>query len=153
MSDEGLIDAFNGDVGNPGWVSARAQFHYALHEEFDNRGFDYLDIGNKNSYSLKNKIKLIGKKIIKQTMNNSTTKSNNLNSLYTEEEQAFLEKYQGWNLPPTQEEYQRLVELEARASEDSSTSETPKTGQTEATKTYEISFVPNKPKQSKLVEK
>ena len=68
MSEEELIEAFNGDVGNPGWVSARALFHYALREEFDNRGIDYLDIGNKNSFSWKNKIKLIGKKIIKLNM-------------------------------------------------------------------------------------
>lgn len=66
MNDEELIATFNGDVGKPGWVAARSRFHYAIHEEFRNRGFDYSDIFNNNSFSWKNKIKLIGKKIIKQ---------------------------------------------------------------------------------------
>ncbi len=47
MSDKELIDAFNRDVGNPGWVSARGEYHGALRAEFENRGYDYLSIGDK----------------------------------------------------------------------------------------------------------
>lgn len=55
MNDEQLIDSFNKDVSNMGWVGARARFHSALHEEFENRGFDYSIIGNKNSLSFSKK--------------------------------------------------------------------------------------------------
>lgn len=68
MSDEQLIDSFNKDVGNPGWVGARARFHSALYAEFEDRGFDFSAIGNKNSLSFADKIKLIGKKIVKNTL-------------------------------------------------------------------------------------
>ena len=71
MSDEQLIDSFNKDVGNLGWVGARARFHSALHEEFESRGFDFSVIGNKNSFSFANKISLIGKKIEKNTLRTS----------------------------------------------------------------------------------
>jgi len=66
MTDEQLIDLFNKDVGNPGWVGARASFHSALYKEFENRGFDFSVIGNKNSLSFANKVTLIGKKIVKK---------------------------------------------------------------------------------------
>lgn len=68
MSDEQLIDSFNKDVGNPGWVSARGRFHSALREEFENRGFDFSAIGNKNSLSFANKVVLIDKKIVKNIL-------------------------------------------------------------------------------------
>ena len=68
MSDEQLIDAFNEDVGNPGWVGARARFHSALREEFESRGFDFSVIGNKNSLSFSKKVKLIGKKIVENSI-------------------------------------------------------------------------------------
>lgn len=67
MSDEQLIDSFNKDVGNPGWVDARARFHSAIHEEFERRGFDFSIIGNKNSLSFANRITLIGKRIVKNS--------------------------------------------------------------------------------------
>ena len=38
MSDAQLIDAFNREVGNTGWTSARASYGAALHREFDARG-------------------------------------------------------------------------------------------------------------------
>lgn len=73
MSDEELVEAFNGDVGKPVWITARAQFHSALRGEFDNRGFDYSSIGSieKGSFDIGHKIELIGKKIIKQDMDDS----------------------------------------------------------------------------------
>jgi hypothetical protein len=58
MSDNELIDAFNKDVGNPGWVAARGRFHAALREEFIKRGFDFSAIGNDISISFNNKIVL-----------------------------------------------------------------------------------------------
>ena len=64
MSDEQLTESFNKDVGNPGWVGARARFHSALREEFESRGFDFSAIGKKNGLSFTNKIILVGKKII-----------------------------------------------------------------------------------------
>jgi len=64
MSDDQLIEVFNKDVGNSGWVGARARFHSALREEFENRGFDFSGIGNKNKLSFANKIILIDKKIV-----------------------------------------------------------------------------------------
>ena len=68
MSDEQLIEAFNNDVENPGWVAARARFHSALREEFENRDFYFSAIGNKNSLSFKDKITLRDKRIIKNTL-------------------------------------------------------------------------------------
>jgi hypothetical protein len=63
MSDEELIGAFNREVGNPGWVASRGFYLLALHDEFENRGFDYSAIGSKGGLSLRNTIKLAGKKI------------------------------------------------------------------------------------------
>ena len=64
MNNNELIDAFNRDVGNPGWVSARANFLAALHDEFEDRGFDYSAIGDESCMSMMKKIKLTGMKIL-----------------------------------------------------------------------------------------
>jgi hypothetical protein len=60
FTDEELIDAFNRDVGNPGWVSARASYLAALHKEFERRGFEYSAIGGAHRLSLGHKIRLCG---------------------------------------------------------------------------------------------
>jgi len=88
MSDKELIDTFNGDVGKPVWINARAQFHDALRGEFDNRGFDYSSLGSieKGSFDIGHKIELIGKKIIKQNMN--TTKIDSLVEEFNKRAQA-----------------------------------------------------------------
>lgn len=52
MSDEELIKAYKKDIGNPGWVSARAFFISALHEELDFRKLDYSKISNSKILSL-----------------------------------------------------------------------------------------------------
>lgn len=57
-SDIELLEAFNREVWNQGWTSARAEFLSELHREFDNRWFDYSEIGDNESLSFKNKIKL-----------------------------------------------------------------------------------------------
>ncbi|NVP17246.1 hypothetical protein HUU51_00870 [Candidatus Gracilibacteria bacterium] len=60
-SDIELFETFNKEVGNTGWTSTRATFLSELHNEFDNRGFDYSNIGDTKSLSFKNKIILDGK--------------------------------------------------------------------------------------------
>ncbi len=63
MDDKQLIDSFNREVGNPGWTNSRANYLSALHQEFNDRGYDYSDIGGVGSLSIKNKIELLDKKI------------------------------------------------------------------------------------------
>jgi hypothetical protein len=63
FTDEELIGAFNRDVGNPGWVSARASYHVALHREFKLRGFDCSAMA-EFGWSLRSKIKLIGNVVL-----------------------------------------------------------------------------------------
>lgn len=64
MSDEKLIEAFNREVGNSGWVNARAEYLSKLHEEFKVRGYDYSAIGNDGNLSFAHKIGLFGKTIV-----------------------------------------------------------------------------------------
>jgi hypothetical protein len=59
-----MIAAFNEEVGKKGWVSARGTYMAAIHKEFENRGFDYSEIGNDASLSFKNRVKLVKKKIV-----------------------------------------------------------------------------------------
>ena len=63
-SDEEIIEVFNTEVGKGGWGTARASFLGALHEQLNSRKFDYTQIGDKGGYSLKRKVRLIGKTII-----------------------------------------------------------------------------------------
>ena len=63
FTDQELIDAFNREVGNPGWVSARGSYLAALHDEFKHRGFDFSAIGGQDSLSLRSKVRLIGQVI------------------------------------------------------------------------------------------
>lgn len=63
MNNEQLLNAFNKEVGNSGWTSSRSSYLAALHEEFQNRGYDYSAIGNKKYLSLAKRIKLNDKKI------------------------------------------------------------------------------------------
>ncbi len=60
---EQLIEAFNREVGNPGWASSRASYLAALHDEFEEHRYDYAEIGDKYELSLARKVKLVGKKI------------------------------------------------------------------------------------------
>lgn len=62
-SDERIIECFNEEVGKGGWGTARASYLGALHEQLNIRKFDYSEIGDKGSYSLKRKVKLVGKTI------------------------------------------------------------------------------------------
>jgi len=51
-SDIELIEAFNKEVWKNWWTSKRAEFLSELHNEFDNRLFDYSEIGNNKSLGL-----------------------------------------------------------------------------------------------------
>ena len=60
-----LVDAFNREVGNKGWGTARACYLAALHGALDERGVDYSEIGDAKSLSFKQLIVLDpeGKKV------------------------------------------------------------------------------------------
>ena len=62
-SDERLVEYFNRDVGNPGWVAARGRFHHALFSEFRIRGIDISCIQSGDSVSLARKVKHVVKKL------------------------------------------------------------------------------------------
>lgn len=64
LTDTELIDKFNQEVETEGWGTARASYLAAIHQEFKKRGFDYSEIGDERSLSFKNKIELVGKKIL-----------------------------------------------------------------------------------------
>ena len=66
MTDSELVDAFNREVGNPGWTSARGAYLAALHNEFSKRGFIVSPkVGNRYCLSLKHKVKLVKKLVPK----------------------------------------------------------------------------------------
>jgi hypothetical protein len=64
-SDQELIERFNGDVRNPGWVSARARFLTASREELLSRNFDCSEIITAGGMLMGHKIKLENNKLIK----------------------------------------------------------------------------------------
>lgn len=63
MKDIEVIKAFNNQVGNLGWTSSRASYLAALHLEFDERGWNYSEIGDARGLSYRNEVYLVGKKI------------------------------------------------------------------------------------------
>lgn len=69
VTDKDLIERFNLEVDTAGWVTARASYLAAIHQEFNRRGFDYSEIGDEGSLSFKNKIELVGKLIKKPEPN------------------------------------------------------------------------------------
>ena len=64
FSDDELIETFNKEVGNRGWVSARGYYLVALQTEFRTRGFDISEISYDDRFSIKHRVRLIGKKVI-----------------------------------------------------------------------------------------
>lgn len=64
-SDEKMIEVFNGQVYNSGTGSARMAYLGAIRDAFNRRAFDYSEIGDETSMSYMNKVKLVGKKIVK----------------------------------------------------------------------------------------
>ncbi|MGK0364229.1 MAG: hypothetical protein ACI85O_001286 [Saprospiraceae bacterium] len=63
-SDTELLKAFNNEVGNKGWTSARGSFLAALRTSFEKRNIDISAIGDETSFSLKDKIILDGRKVL-----------------------------------------------------------------------------------------
>jgi len=63
LGNEDLIETYNKDVGNPGWVRARGDFHLAMVEEFKRRSINYSAIGNETAVSWSKRIKLSGNTI------------------------------------------------------------------------------------------
>ena len=62
-SDKELITCFNREVGNPGWVGARADYLSAMHQEFDNRHYDYSIIkSDDGGIFFRHKVKLVDNK-------------------------------------------------------------------------------------------
>ena len=63
-TDEELIEFYNREVGQNGWVSTRATYLYCLHKEIESRDFDSSLIIRGNIMSLTQKIKLQEGKLI-----------------------------------------------------------------------------------------
>ncbi|MDX1687030.1 MAG: hypothetical protein R3248_03520 [Candidatus Promineifilaceae bacterium] len=58
LSDEELVEAFNKEVGKPGWTNSRAKYFYKLREEFERRNIDYSAIGDETRLSLNARVSL-----------------------------------------------------------------------------------------------
>lgn len=63
LTDQELVNRFNQEVGNQGWVSARAHFLKALTNQFESREIDYSIIKNENTISFAKKVLLKEKKL------------------------------------------------------------------------------------------
>jgi len=65
MSNDELIEAFNREVGKPGWVSSGLLYLEALRNEFYGRGYDLSAIsGDGKGFSIARRIRLEGNKIV-----------------------------------------------------------------------------------------
>ena len=58
FTNEELIEAFNKEIGNSGWVGARGAYLSALHREFKIRNIDHTEIGDDEGLSLRHKVYL-----------------------------------------------------------------------------------------------
>lgn len=65
-SEEELVEDFNREVGNRGWVAARAEYFTALHTELEEREIDYSAVGNESTLSFAEKIRIEEGKVIKE---------------------------------------------------------------------------------------
>jgi hypothetical protein len=64
-NDMEILDAFNSLVNNAGTGTARFSYGAALHHEFIRRGYDYSAVGDSDSLSFRDKIRLEDRTIIK----------------------------------------------------------------------------------------
>ncbi len=55
---EQLVEAYNREVGNPGWVSARGRYLFSLYHEFKRRGIDISVIDTGNGMALDQRVGL-----------------------------------------------------------------------------------------------
>jgi len=59
-----LVESFNGEVGKPGWVSARGHYLEALRQALLATGLDCSDFISKNEMSIKYHVKRDGNRIV-----------------------------------------------------------------------------------------
>jgi hypothetical protein len=67
-SDQELVNAFNEEIGKPGWVGARGSYLVALRLELNHRQIDYSAIGDETGLSLNTKVYLNGKRLEKNIL-------------------------------------------------------------------------------------
>lgn len=64
LSDDALVACFNREVGNRGWVSARAYYLAALRNQFEYREIDFSIVKNETGgFNLANKVVLIDRRL------------------------------------------------------------------------------------------
>jgi len=65
LSNEELVTRFNREIGNNGWVSARAYFLLAIRNQFEYRAIDYSIVRNESGgFKLDAKVVLKDGKLI-----------------------------------------------------------------------------------------
>lgn len=70
LSNKEIIYIFNNEVGKKGWGTARASYLGAIHSQFNSRGIDYSEIGDKKSISFTQKVKLKSQILLKLKIKN-----------------------------------------------------------------------------------
>ncbi len=63
-TDQELINAFNGEVGNNGRCTARGYYLHALRNEMENRDFDVSLVIKGDSTYYNRKVKIVNKKLV-----------------------------------------------------------------------------------------
>ena len=63
-SDEEIVEYFNSQVGIKGWTGATGAYMSAIRNQFDKRNIDYSEVGDSTSMSYRNKVTMIGKKLV-----------------------------------------------------------------------------------------
>ncbi len=64
LSDEEVVEKFSVQTGAKGWASTKSAYLKALTRQFDKREIDYSAIKTDNGISLRDKVRLEGKKMI-----------------------------------------------------------------------------------------
>jgi len=66
LKNDELIERFNGAVGIAAFGIARQGYLWALRNQFEKRGIDFSEVGDKKIMSYANKVDLVNNKIIKR---------------------------------------------------------------------------------------
>lgn len=67
LSNDEIIERFNGEVGIRAFGIPRQGYLWALRNQIENRGIDYSDVGDDKFMSYATKVYLINNKMIKRT--------------------------------------------------------------------------------------
>lgn len=59
-----LVECYNQQVGNKGWVSAKGYYLAALYAEFRTRGIELSEIGSRSNFSMQNEVDIVDGKLI-----------------------------------------------------------------------------------------